>query len=223
MKTCENCGEHHEGTYGSGRFCSSKCARGFSTKAKRKEINEKVSRALKGSGHGNVKLNCKNCEVEFEVAWNRRHYEFCSNSCSSLFKGGWKTSHDKLSKEDWSRIHKKAYENGNNFVAGGTTKWIEYKNIKVLGSYELRMCEILDEQKELNTIKDWEYSTQRIKYMHDGKPRTYLIDFTVINLDGTKKYIEVKGRETKLDYIKWKSARDQGLNLEIWRYEDLFN
>lgn len=29
---CENCNKDHEGTYGSGRFCSSKCARSFSTK-----------------------------------------------------------------------------------------------------------------------------------------------------------------------------------------------
>lgn len=29
---CENCKNDHDGSYGSGRFCSSKCARGFSTK-----------------------------------------------------------------------------------------------------------------------------------------------------------------------------------------------
>ncbi len=29
---CENCGKEHDGTYGSGRFCSKECARGFSTK-----------------------------------------------------------------------------------------------------------------------------------------------------------------------------------------------
>ena len=29
---CEKCEQEHDGTYGSGRFCSSKCARGFSTK-----------------------------------------------------------------------------------------------------------------------------------------------------------------------------------------------
>lgn len=45
---CENCNNEHDGSYGSGRFCSSKCARGFSTKAKRKEISEKVSKKLKG-------------------------------------------------------------------------------------------------------------------------------------------------------------------------------
>ena len=47
MNKCENCGKEHDGFYGSGRFCTSKCARGFSTKAKRSEINEKVSETLK--------------------------------------------------------------------------------------------------------------------------------------------------------------------------------
>ena len=41
---CENCGSEHNGSYGSGRFCCEKCARGFSTKEKREEINEKVSK-----------------------------------------------------------------------------------------------------------------------------------------------------------------------------------
>jgi 5-methylcytosine-specific restriction endonuclease McrA len=45
---CENCGNDHDGNYGSGRFCSSRCARGFSTSVKRNEINEKVSKKLKG-------------------------------------------------------------------------------------------------------------------------------------------------------------------------------
>ena len=45
---CENCGIEHEGAYASGRFCSKKCSKSFSTKAKRKEINEKVSIKLKG-------------------------------------------------------------------------------------------------------------------------------------------------------------------------------
>lgn len=39
---CENCEKDHDGSYGSGRFCSSKCARGFATKIKRAEINEKI-------------------------------------------------------------------------------------------------------------------------------------------------------------------------------------
>ena len=48
MEKCENCNCEHNGTYGSGRFCSSKCARGYSTKEKRNEINVRVSEKLKG-------------------------------------------------------------------------------------------------------------------------------------------------------------------------------
>lgn len=46
---CENCGKQHDGSYGSGRFCSSHCARGFSTKSCRESINCKVSKKLKGT------------------------------------------------------------------------------------------------------------------------------------------------------------------------------
>ena len=45
---CENCSLQHEGSYGSGRFCSSVCARSFSTKAKREEINQLVRDKLVG-------------------------------------------------------------------------------------------------------------------------------------------------------------------------------
>lgn len=48
MKNCENCDNTHDGTFASGRFCSSKCSRSFSTKHKRSEINEKISLALTG-------------------------------------------------------------------------------------------------------------------------------------------------------------------------------
>lgn len=45
---CENCLNQHNGDYGSGRFCSKKCARGYATKAKRAEINKTVSQKLTG-------------------------------------------------------------------------------------------------------------------------------------------------------------------------------
>ena len=48
MKKCENCNNEHNGSYGSGRFCSLECAKSFSTKAKRSEINSAVSEKLLG-------------------------------------------------------------------------------------------------------------------------------------------------------------------------------
>lgn len=47
MMKCENCEKEHKGDYGSGRFCSQKCARGFATKKDREDINRKVSKTLK--------------------------------------------------------------------------------------------------------------------------------------------------------------------------------
>lgn len=45
---CEYCNLFHDGSYGSGRFCNSKCAHGFTTREKRQEINKKVSDKLMG-------------------------------------------------------------------------------------------------------------------------------------------------------------------------------
>jgi hypothetical protein len=58
---CQNCNLEHSGTYGSGRFCSVKCARGFSTKAKREEINKKVS--AKQTGRKLTDEHKKNIEL----------------------------------------------------------------------------------------------------------------------------------------------------------------
>ena len=38
---CEYCNKEHNGSFATGRFCNRSCSNGFSTKAKRKEINEK--------------------------------------------------------------------------------------------------------------------------------------------------------------------------------------
>lgn len=98
---CENCNKEHDGSYGSGRFCSSKCARAFSTKNKRKEINEKVSKTLKGTNldlnsyrwKNHIKFNkikfieghCEYCNKIINIAYkkkNTKHY--CNGNCRNL-------------------------------------------------------------------------------------------------------------------------------------------
>jgi hypothetical protein len=49
---CEYCGKEIDGLYGSGRFCNKHCAVGYSTKAKRKLINEVVSSKMRGRKTG---------------------------------------------------------------------------------------------------------------------------------------------------------------------------
>lgn len=70
MKTCEYCMEDHDGSYGSGRFCSNKCARGFSTSADRHAINKKVSDKL------SIRLNgmTKQQKVHRDIAEKHASY-----------------------------------------------------------------------------------------------------------------------------------------------------
>jgi len=78
MKKCENCNCEHTGSYGSGRFCSCKCSRGFSTKAKRKEINEKVSKKLTKE---KIERICKICGKTFKpkkISSDRKYCGTCT-------------------------------------------------------------------------------------------------------------------------------------------------
>lgn len=80
---CEYCGNEHTGTFGSGRFCNYTCAHGFSTKAKRKEINKKVSIALTGKESKLKKRiikKCLVCDKEFETTKSKNKI-CCSVEC----------------------------------------------------------------------------------------------------------------------------------------------
>lgn len=220
---CENCQKEHNEFYGSRRFCSKKCAKGFSTKAKRKEINQKVSKKLSHVNHEIfIKKICCFCQKEFIIKWSKKYQKCCSISCATRLRGGWKTVHDKLTKKDWSRINKQSYANGHNYVAGGTTKWYDYNGIKIQGTYELRTCKILDVWKQYNIIKDWQYTKDKVQYIgEDNKQHTYLLDFKVITNENFNYYIEVKGYETPNDILKWKAVREAGHKLEVWFDKDI--
>jgi len=91
MNICENCGGQHGGLYGSGRFCSVKCSRSFVTKAKRKEINEKVSSKLAGKTYPNrgyklarKTLICLECGHNKEVSITNVN-RFCSKPCAMSY------------------------------------------------------------------------------------------------------------------------------------------
>jgi hypothetical protein len=83
MATCENCGCEHDGKYGSGRFCSVKCSRGFSTKAKRKEINEAVKNKanLRKPIYEYVCVYCKKIFVA-----KKKAQKYCSKTCTCSYK-----------------------------------------------------------------------------------------------------------------------------------------
>jgi Zn finger protein HypA/HybF involved in hydrogenase expression len=88
---CENCKKGHCGNYGSRRFCSSHCARSFSTKNKRKEINKKVSKTLKNFRTipgGKLKLcdyGCHN-EAKFQLGNKKWCCSSSYNKCLNIRK-----------------------------------------------------------------------------------------------------------------------------------------
>jgi hypothetical protein len=155
-------------------------------------------------------VKCCVCETEFKRP-KGKYRKTCSKSCDCKHR---------------SNQNKKAYQNGNNFVAGGTTNWIEVETsngiIKVQGSYEVRTCKILDKWKSQKKIKDWEYTNDRVNYLwEDGSEHTYLLDFKVINYDNSFFYVETKGYIREHDEEKWKATKEQGYKLEVWFDETL--
>ena len=75
---CENCHREHDHSYGSGRFCSRKCARGFSTASKRQEISEKVSAKRRKP---RVQKICVECGESFLA--KRDNQICCNRKCAS--------------------------------------------------------------------------------------------------------------------------------------------
>jgi hypothetical protein len=216
---CENCENQHNGGYASGRFCSVKCSRGFSTKVNRKEIASKISKTLKNTGNPDVILKCNSCGSEFIICWSKRNQKNCSVSCSIT-----KRNRDSVLSDDHKNNIKKGvlknYENGKN-VYGGRTKWYKYRDIKVQGTYELRTCHILDCMKNKLEIYDWEYTNDRIKYTDiNGKNRSYLLDFKIHENENDFYYLETKGYVTPNDILKWEAARKR-YRLDVWFKADI--
>lgn len=187
MKTCENCGNEHKGKYGSGRFCSTKCSRGFSTKAKRTEINAKVSAKLKKEKKEAVlyDLVCEICKSTFK---GKPHRKYCSMKCIGVLGGN-------AIKKDTSKM-------GGVRDGGGRTKTFEYVNLSgesmKLNIEEIKLAKILDELK-----LDWKRNTKGFPYISkEGNRRNFYPDFYINKFDC---YVEYKGWVTsdmihKMDY-----------------------
>lgn len=98
-----------DGSYGSGRFCSKRCASGFSTSLDREEINRRVSASLIGNVPSNKGVQrvareerlCLECGIAFVVRLTstKRH---CSLKCGVKKCGGYRPGAGR-SKGGWYR------------------------------------------------------------------------------------------------------------------------
>ena len=195
MKNCENCEKEHDGIYGTGRFCSMKCARGFSTKSKRKEINNLLHER---SGVKYETLTCENlnCENQF-----RRKVEsfrkFCSISCAQRNK---KVS--EITRERQSIKRSKFLQENNSYNCGFYEFYDNKGNrLIVQGTWEKRLAEKLQSQKI-----EW----TRIFLRYD-RIRRYTPDFYLPN---EKLYLEVKGFMRERDKRKmWKVIDEHDIKI----------
>lgn len=198
---CENCNSEHAGSYGSGRFCCEKCARGFSTKANRKEINRKVSNTLlvnyikKHTGIlSNIKYNtfCKACGKKI----SNKTTSFLCVSCVHKTK----EYKDKISKSLKGKTG--GYKKGSGRSFSGY-----YKNIYCGSTYELVwVIYRLDHNLPVKRFKGYLKNNNLIYYP----------DFIDNN-----KIIEIKGYHTDTVDKKANLAKEYGFEIDILYKEDL--
>lgn len=150
---CENCNEYHDGSFGSGRFCCSKCARSYSTKLSKNKTkivkcincNADIITGLRSSNN----LLCEICKIKNlekrkciicgSIFYCPKKYikEHCSQKCVGA---------NKILKEN-RRIH--AIKNK---LGGHTSKQSIYykmrngKYVYLQSSYEVKIAKILDEK-----------------------------------------------------------------------------
>lgn len=82
---CENCGKEHDGSYGSGRFCSKQCARSFSTKNETNQLKEAkcVDCGEKIYVNKRASLNncrCNKCKQNYHAPSDIRQCKICGRT-----------------------------------------------------------------------------------------------------------------------------------------------
>lgn len=90
---CKNCGKEHDGNYGSGKFCSLKCARSYATKNDTKELKEakciycgKIIYINKRSSINKCKCNeCKNHKYMICSICGNTYDQKTTHGCTNNF------------------------------------------------------------------------------------------------------------------------------------------
>ena len=209
------------------KLCSNSCSATYTNKRRSKEVIERYASKLRGrpqikrvaaykKKYENNPNFCSECNKI--LSWELRERSTCSNTCLKKAYSNPETA------QKIAASRKKRFEDGSLKVTGGNTRWLDYKNLRVQGTYELRACHILDDWKDNNLIENWEYTNDRIPYTNiDGKKSMYLLDFKIWDHDGTVYYIETKGYKRANDQLKWDAAKEAGLDLRIWFNEEIVN
>lgn len=222
---CKKCGKEYtveltENLYKKGKYrkhCSRPCATSHIQTPEQNEARRKKALKQKrvAKKYKVVCRKCEFCKTSFEIKENLKK-KCCSRSCSSKYMMQEVKRKRNLT---WSEIHLESFRKGRKPTGRFYVEWFTFKDIKVQGTYELRVCYILDIWKEIGKIKDWKYTWDRFDYKSiDGKEHSYFPDFKVFG-ELSAYYIEVKGQIREIDLLKWEAVRKSGYKLEIWRID----
>lgn len=199
MSNCENCKEPILIKYGSGRFCTEKCSRSFSTSKNREDINKKISLGfIKKRSYNKIKI-CVSCKLEFEVDYKSRDRSCCSRKCVGVLGGSAK-------KSNTSKM-------GGIRDGGGRSRNFEYVSLSgermKLNIEEIEIAKILD-----SSNLRWKRNYNGFAYLNtSGEIRRFYPDFYIKDLGI---YLEYKGWLTDDMRHKMKESRkNKDLNLLI--------
>lgn len=120
---CENCGKEHNGSYGSGRFCSDHCRRSFNAK-KVKKVKNHICNLPKPKSKGNWECKCG------QTFLTRRLLNAHKHCCNFLIE----KKNQKLKKEK-QKIRKK-----------------NFKRKNCAANYSIKACEFINDLNEMFNI-----------------------------------------------------------------------
>lgn len=202
---CEKCGKLHNGTFGSGRFCSRSCAN------KHKHSKETINR-IKNSVRKTYKNKlsdhklsddldtriCVICNKEFKIK-----HKYTRQTCSTKCKGILIT---KIKKQHGTLKVSGGYRQNANRRYGGF-----YKGMWCDSRWELAFL-IYCLDNKINIIKCNEY----FEYILNNKTHRYYPDFKINNV-----YYEIKGRWRQNLNNKLNSVRAKGFEIKLVVKEDM--
>lgn len=239
---CENCGNEHDGSYGSGRFCSKHCRCSYIAKQVKHHVcNFNVNR------QHNLIWKCTICGSLFStrnemqihrkeehgfkkgMAWNKGLTSETSIKVkqiaekNKISQKGRTFHHTKETREKLSEIRSKYLDS---YKGGGfkDVGWYKVKNLDgieytVRGHWEENVANKLT-VNGINWIRN-----RTLKYIKNGIRKTYIPDFYLPN---TNEYIEVKGYYSDEDKEKMRLVLENNPGIKIYfigeeQYKDFVN
>jgi hypothetical protein len=175
--------------------------------AKRKEVREKISKAMLG----NTRTLGRTATTKQRKAISKR------------VELNWKNDPlRKLAQSDRARDNNLCYKQGWYFSEK------LHKDFYYRSSYELAALKLLD---SLTTVKEFSYESLAIPYKHEGKCKHYIPDFVVITKRGFKNCIlEIKPKHMlsqRANVEKFaaaeKFASNLGMIFKVWTEDRLFS